>query len=313
MSVNRFDFSKFSYTKPGGTKRKQTSTSSTSDSGASPESAVKGRQEGKGKRGGKQGEKKKPKQSSECEVEVMGHPISLEDLHAQLDKLATKDDIQKINENLNKVNDTLVKRVDILEGRLFEMEEERSKLAGELKRMKEENATLRGQVEQSRKEVSGLRTAHNDLEQHGRSWNVRVYGIREEKAGEETTQKCIQKCLKVFSEQVGVSVTERDVEVAHRSGKPGGPRPRPILLRFLSRRKRGEVLADRRKLKNSGVSVGEDLTSANYSLLQRASKHSATLAAWSSNGKVIVKLKNNKTFQLTIDCDVDGTLSKAMI
>ncbi|KAL8585490.1 hypothetical protein ACOMHN_066683 [Nucella lapillus] len=162
-------------------------------------------------------------------------------------------------------------------------------------------------LEQRRKEMKILHAAQNDHEQHGRSWNV-----REEKGGEETADACLQKCIKVFSQQVGVPVTDRDVEVAHRAGKPGGTRPRPILVRFFSRRKKGQVLAERRKLKNSGVSISEDLTKANYLLLSKANKHSSTLAAWSSNGKVRTKLKNGVTVDLGIDSDLDEVFTKTM-
>ncbi|KAL8605641.1 hypothetical protein ACOMHN_050316 [Nucella lapillus] len=66
-------------------------------------------------------------------------------------------------------------------------------------------------------------------------------------------------------------IVKLDVEIAHRAGKKpeGGGRPRPILIRFLSRRQRGRVLAARRKLKQSGISVGEDLTEHNYPLLKK--------------------------------------------
>ncbi|KAL8569800.1 hypothetical protein ACOMHN_006526 [Nucella lapillus] len=40
--------------------------------------------------------------------------------------------------------------------------------------------------------------------------------------------------------------------MAHRTGKPGGPGPRPIIVRFHSRMLRSRVLADRRKLKKTG-------------------------------------------------------------
>ncbi|KAL8592237.1 hypothetical protein ACOMHN_030912 [Nucella lapillus] len=100
--------------------------------------------------------------------------------------------------------------------------------------------------------------------------------------------------------------------MAHRTGKPGGPRPQPIIVRFHSRMLRSRVLADRRKLKKTGVSVGEDLTLLNYKLLKRAEQHSATLSAWASNGKILAKIKNGKTLRLDITMNVDKELIKAM-
>ena len=51
------------------------------------------------------------------------------------------------------------------------------------------------------------------------------------------------------------------IEVAHRSGVKTGSNPRPILVRFVSRAKRDQVLANRRRLKGKGIVIGEDLTS----------------------------------------------------
>ena len=112
--------------------------------------------------------------------------------------------------------------------------------------------------------------------------------------------------------QDGADVSTNDVEIAHRTGKPGGPRPRPIIVRFFSRQKRRLVLTERKKLKNSGVTVTEDLTKTNYDLLRKAKEHSATLATWSSNGKILVKLKNARTIYLDMTCDVHAVLTKAM-
>ncbi|KAL8563297.1 hypothetical protein ACOMHN_063959 [Nucella lapillus] len=117
----------------------------------------------------------------------------------------------------------------------------------------------------------------NYQEQHGRQFNVRVYGVRENQGHADTVEDCVKHCPEIFTNRVGVQVSPGDIEIAHRVGKPGGAKPRPIIARFFSRRLRGRVLADRRKLKQSGVSVGEDLTQRNYQLLKRATEHSATM------------------------------------
>ena len=120
---------------------------------------------------------------------------------------------------------------------------------------------------------------------------------------------------KIFTNMVGVPVAESDVEVAHRVGNRASrqDRGRPIIVRFLSRKKKDDVLTNRRKLKGSDkkIAIGEDLTSLNYKLLKEAKEHSATLDAWSSNGKkIIAKLKNGKTVTLDICRDLDTTLRK---
>jgi len=74
------------------------------------------------------------------------------------------------------------------------------------------------------------------------------------------------------------------------------------------------VLTNRRKLKGNDkkIATGEDLTSLNNKLLKEAKEHSATLDAWSSNGKIIAKFKNGKTVTLDICRDLDTTVRKEM-
>ncbi|XP_076449959.1 flavin-containing monooxygenase 1-like [Babylonia areolata] len=128
------------------------------------------------------------------------------------------------------------------------------------------------------------------------------------------------KLSDLFTSKLGVAVTEADIEAAHRTGSrtPQHTRPRPMIVRFLSRRKKDEVLANRRKLKGNPqkISIAEDLTSLNFKLLKEAKEHSATLDAWSSRGKIFAKIKNGKTvrwmWMLMRYCAVQCTLQQKM-
>lgn len=219
-----------------------------------------------------------------------------------------KDDIQTLREEIAKISEALTRRVDILENNIFTLQEEKDKLSEEVQKVRKENTSLRSQLETCRRESQELRVAQNDSEQHGRLWNVRVHGIKEgARPAEETVTDRINQCVEVFRKKVGVSVRPEDIEIAHRSGRPRRPsaesaanKPRPILVRFFSRQKKSDILQNRRKLKQSGISISEDLTMANFKLLKEASNHSATLSAWSSNGKVIAKLNNGATVRLTV-------------
>ena len=124
--------------------------------------------------------------------------------------------------------------------------------------------------------------------------------IQSARGGGETANNCIKKCAKVFTKDIGVKVTEADIDMAHRIGLPPPKgRSRPTIVRFLSRQARDLVVSNGKNLKNKGVAVGEDLTKANYSLLLAAEKHSATLAAGSSNGKILSNTKMAESFVST--------------
>lgn len=233
------------------------------------------------------------------------------------ESLASKDDINKMKSDfkaeIDNLTTTFVKKIDSLEERVLKVESEREEVAA----VKQTNADLFSKLNRQGKRIDSLRAMQNDAEQQSRKWNLRVYNVPESRTEEpETGAVCIRKCCKIFTDMVGVPVTESDIEVAHRLGNrsPRHDRSRPIIVRFCSRKKKDEVLTSRRKLKGNEkkIAIGEDLTSLNYKLLKEAKEHSATLDAWCSNGKIIAKLKNGKTVKLDITCDLDTTLRKEM-
>lgn len=298
-------------------KRIHSSTSSASDTANSPISV-----------GGGKSKQNVKKQKHDTKEEDMAVQKALEDIQRQLQnvatkdymdsqmgKMATKEDISSMKDEVGKMVERLTKQIEKLEADNFEIRQKNDKLGCEIVKLRGENAELKNELTKSVKEITAVRRVQNDNEQHGRQWNIRVYGVGEgagEGGRDETVKECVGKCVKVIKERVGVQVEEKDFEIAHRLGKRGGTRPRPIIARLFSRQVRGEVLANRRKLKGTGISIGEDLTQANYNLLKRVSAHSATLSSWSTNGKVWAMLKNGKKLRIDIDTNVTTTLNREM-
>ena len=240
------------------------------------------------------------------ETEKMESPAFMPEINRRFDalqaSLASKQDIDKMKDGFKLEIDNLtasfVKKMESLEERVLEAEGERDKLRKEVAAVKQTNSDLFDRLNRQGKRLDSLRRVQNDAEQHGRKWNLRVFNLPEPRTDQEpeTGAACIKKCCKTSSEMVGVPVVEADIEVAHRLGVrfPRQDRSRPIIVRFLSRKKKDEVLTNRRKRKGNKqrIAIGEDLTPLNYKLLKEAKEHSATLDAWSSNGKIIAKLKN---------------------
>lgn len=65
---------------------------------------------------------------------------------------------------------------------------------------------------------------------------------------------------------------------------------RPIIIKFATYRARDTVIKARRRLKNSGITIVEDLTKTNYAILQKARSSSKVTSAWSHDGRIIVAL-----------------------
>lgn len=239
--------------------------------------------------------------------------VVLRDLIVKIDLLATKEDVsifkQQIIEQVKGLTDEVVKRIEVVEGQVLEIENKTNKVDKDVKVLQGKTSRHQTNITELEKRIQTLEREQNDSQQYSRRWNLRVYRVPE--ARSESMDDCIKKVCGIFIDYVGVQVNPENIEAAHRSGKPG-TRPRPILVRFFDRKIRDEVLRNRKKLKNKGYVIDEDLTFANYQLLKKASAHTATMSVWSSNGKILAKLKNGRVIKLDIHDDVNGALSRMM-
>jgi hypothetical protein len=227
-----------------------------------------------------------------------------------LDTLATKEDVTAIRTEMKDLTESFMKKIEKLEGRVFELETRSDKKDREVTGLKKKNEEIENKIRYLDLQVKNNERANNDLQQYSRRWNLRIYRVPEKEG--ETVDDCIQKMCNICTSDLKVQTTPADIQIAHRAGKPSRDKARPILVQFLDRKKRDSVFAARRALKGKGVVIGEDLTSENYKLLNNAFKHSATLSTWSSNGKILAKLKNGTVLRLHIHMDLDSVFLRAM-
>ena len=139
----------------------------------------------------------------------------------------------------------------------------------------------------------------NDQEQYSRRNCIRLFGAPE-KENENTSQRVCE----IAQQQLGVDLLLQDIDRSHRvprrteptPNEKGEIRPRAIIIKLTSYQHRQKLLMNRRKLKNTKMSLHEDLTKANRSLLWEATNASKlqgsnVLSAWSANGRIIVSVK----------------------
>ena len=229
-------------------------------------------------------------------------------LEARIDKLSTKTDVHDVREDVKKLGDSMMERIDELEGKVLDLEMKTEKTDKTVKVAVSKTESTLNVVRQQEQRIQALEKEQNDLQQYSRRWNIRVYKIPESK----DVENCAKKVCRVFTDMLGIQTDEKEIELAHRTGQPSPDKSRPILVRFFDRKKRDLLLSKRRNLKHKGVSIDEDLTLANYRLSQTAHKHSSSLAVWSSNGKILAKLKNGRTVRLNIHSNVDELFKRMM-
>lgn len=100
----------------------------------------------------------------------------------------------------------------------------------------------------------------------------------------------------------GLSVNRGDISVAHRLKKRDGARgPAPIIVKFNRKQLRGDILRNRKKLKNQkGFYVNEHLTEYDSQIFARARKlvqENKIFKCWTLNGVTVIKRINS------VSCD----------
>ena len=185
----------------------------------------------------------------------------------------------------------------IMEQTVDQLEEKLKKVEESIEVLKEKNTTLEKELRENKNDV-------NDLEQYGRRWNLRIFGI-EEKGNEEN---CKQHIVDLCKTKLNITISENDIDAAHRVGARHDNRPRGIIVRFYRRTIRNTIIRARSALKGSRITVREDLTRLNAALLNRASNHPRVDRTWTWNGKVNALGKNGHRVVLTPSCDIDSVL-----
>ena len=292
-------------------------------------------------------EAKKTKMANEQDDKMDTILKSLNDLNRKHDEtskiigdiqshFATKDDIKAIRGDMDRIVKSLTKRIDVLENRVYDLEKEKDGLTNSISSLTNEKEELKGKLQSQRQKLSNCERDLNDLEQYGRGWNLRFFGIPEAEMGnKETTSDCIDKIVNLAKDKLKITLDSDCFEIAHRTGMRqsdgrdgdgvgaragsanfdavGGrrpPRARPVIARFHSRSVRDRILANRKKLKGSGLAIGEDLTAKNFRCLKQVQEHSATLSSWSHRGKILTKLKNGVVIQIHPSTDIEELISK---
>ena len=279
----------------------------------------------------KQKKKKKPKTDAvvsesinQEESQSKGAPSypnlvkQLEEINRKLSNVLRKDDgflrdlikemFQQMKEEfLGSVN----KRIEILEGRLFEKDQDNDNLLKDIEKLntqiEEKNLKIEEQKTENKKLSDQIETVNlnmsaklNEMEQYNRKTNIRINGIPEVgiETAEDTTLKVIETINNTFKD---INLRSEHVNIAHRLGMKKAnahhtKSPRQIIVKFHSRMKRDELLKRRRELKGTNIYISEDLTPINQHVLAclRKKMPDEIEQSWSKRGRLYYKSKSNK-------------------
>lgn len=131
-------------------------------------------------------------------------------------------------------------------------------------------------------------------EMYSRKNNIRIYGIPEIEG-----ENILATISNHMAEHLNVEVVPQDVDNCHRLGivnkQTMNARPRAIIVKFVSYKKKMEILMKRKLLRGTSIAVQEDLTKYKMELYKRAGERFGKTNTWVLNGKIFVKLDTGKS------------------
>ncbi|KAJ4430577.1 hypothetical protein ANN_19165 [Periplaneta americana] len=175
--------------------------------------------------------------------------------------------------------------------------------SGAAKKIEDNNkviSDLKSTLETRDKKIEALENKIDDLEQYQRRQCLRIFGVAEE-ATEET-----EKIVMEVAQRIGVDVQPHDIDRSHRVGRRdiSNNRPRPIIAKFVSYRKRSEMFSNKKRLKGSGVTLRDDLTAMRHNILKEAITKFGLNNVWTLDGTIIVNIDGTKR-RVTRSCDLN--------
>jgi hypothetical protein len=162
-------------------------------------------------------------------------------------------------------------------------------------------------------EVKSLNSRVDEMEQYSRRNCLKFSGICEEGSRENTDEMVLnivnRLVLSDHEQKIGLESIDRTHRVG-RQRKDG--KPRDIIVKFCSYRIRALVYANKRNLKShnknpsskSRIFINEALTrqrSEIYNEARKLVREDSINSAWTYDGKIIVKLKNDRKITITSD------------
>ena len=127
----------------------------------------------------------------------------------------------------------------------------------------------------------------NELRQYSRRTNLLIHGVAEEE-NPATKEDTDAKATNIFHNQLELSndFIKKDISRSHRLGKRQNGRNRPIIVRFTSYRAKKMVFDVKKKLKNTGISITENLSPERYELYKKCMNSFGKENCWTLDGRI---------------------------
>ncbi|KAH3771145.1 hypothetical protein DPMN_172447 [Dreissena polymorpha] len=242
-----------------------------------------------------------------CDISGLSIEKRLDEICNKLSHVLTKDDSafikDIIKETVEQLKDKLlgnvIRRIEILESDVFEHKREIDLLKQESAAKNKQIEVLKTENETLQRAKNGDSISHdefaNNTEQYSRRNNLRIAGVPEDQ-DRQSSVSVTNKIVSLVNTHLGISIEPHDIDIAHRLGKFSPNKNRPVIVRFVRRQIKIDILRKAKLFKGSGIFVNEDLTKLNAEVLAsvRLKQPSAVDKTWSFEGKIFALFKGNE-------------------
>ena len=237
--------------------------------------------------------------SLENKVELMREDLSA----VKSDVRFVRSKCEEIDRRCNQLEENSQKCFSLLDGTAADVNE----LFVEVEDGKKEIGRLRETVKNTTEEMTRLKEEMDRLESFSRRDNLRMFGVPAPEGKEDynSCAKAVTEALNSVTEASRTWTTD-DIARAHRVGQSREGGPRPMIIKFYRWKDKMAIITDkdfRSKLKEKGITVANDLTRQQASVVAEARKQGKV--AFFKNGKLTVQPRqpDSRTYAEIADPD----------
>ncbi|XP_076049855.1 uncharacterized protein LOC143030580 isoform X1 [Oratosquilla oratoria] len=208
---------------------------------------------------------------------------------------------------------------DMVESLVKAREEDRQFLMQARKEDQQFLSELKEIVKQQRQEIQYLKSTVvnlqarvEDLEQYTRREDIIISGLKIVKTYSEAVkgdsdysadnsgQNIVENQVIHSLSNKGIQIRDTEISACHTLGKRKQDGTQNVIMRFVSRKSKVNVLKNAKKLKGTGVYVNEHLTKRTGEIAKTARdmrKQGKIISTWTRDCKVYIKCKDEKVHQ----------------
>ena len=156
-------------------------------------------------------------------------------------------------------------------------------------KMKKKIEELNGIVSKMNERIEELENKIDRQEQYSKRNCILIHGIAENK--EENTD---QQAIDFINDNLDIKIDEINIDRSHRIViNKAKKKARPIIVKFARHNVRGRVFREKWKLKGTGKSITESLTTKRIGQLNDAREEYGSNDVWSYDGKILYKINHD--------------------